>query len=71
MARTELRVPNISCEHCERTIKEALSPVDGISTVSVDIAAKRVIVDYDEDAVSVDRMQEILREEEYPVEPAL
>ena len=71
MARTELRVPNITCAHCERTVKEALSPVEGVSTVSVDIAAKRVIVDYDEDAVSVDRMQEILREEEYPVEPAV
>jgi copper chaperone CopZ len=29
MATTTLSVPDISCAHCERTIKETLTPVDG------------------------------------------
>jgi len=68
MATTVLKVPDISCEHCERTITNALQPVAGIRTVSVDIPGKQVHVDYDEAQVNVDRMKDILQEEEYPVE---
>ena len=67
MTTTVLNVPDISCEHCERTITEALTPVDGIQSVRVDIDAKQVLVDYDATRVDVDRMREILSEEEYPV----
>jgi copper chaperone len=68
MATTVLNVPDISCEHCEHTITGALTPVEGIRSVNVDIPAKQVRVDYDEASVNVDRMKEILQEEEYPVE---
>jgi copper chaperone len=68
VATTVLNVPDISCEHCERTITNALTPVAGIRTVNVDIPEKKVRVDYDEAQVSVDRMKELLEEEEYPVE---
>ncbi len=67
MATTVLRVPDISCEHCERTIKGALDPVEGVRDVSVDIPARQVRVDYDEQAVDVERMKAILAEEDYPV----
>lgn len=67
MAQTTLSVPDISCEHCERTITETLSPVEGVRSVKVDIPAKAVTVDYDEGTVSVDRFKELLKEEEYPV----
>ncbi len=67
MATTVLTVPDISCEHCERTITEALSPVDGIASVRVDIEAKQVAVEYDAGRVDVDSMRRILSEEDYPV----
>jgi len=68
MKTVELNVPDISCEHCERAITGALSPVEGVQMVKVDIPAKRVRVEYDEGTVNVERMKEILAEEEYPVE---
>ena len=67
MAHTTLSVPDISCEHCERTITETLSPVDGVKSVKVDIPAKAVTVDYDDATVSVERFKELLKEEDYPV----
>jgi copper chaperone len=63
-----LNVPDISCEHCERAITGALTPVEGIKTVAVDIPAKQVRVSYDDAQVGIDQMKEILAEEEYPVE---
>jgi copper chaperone len=70
MATTILNVPDISCEHCEMTITNALTSVAGIRAVNVDIPEKKVRVDYDEAQVSVDRMKELLHEEEYPVASA-
>jgi copper chaperone len=68
MATTVLTVPDISCEHCERAITGALTPVKGIRTVNVDIPGKQVHVDFDERVVDVAKMKDILEQEEYPVE---
>ncbi len=68
MATTVLNVPDISREHCERTITNALQPVEGVRKVSVDIPAHRVHVDFDESRGSIDKMKGILQEEDYPVE---
>jgi copper chaperone len=67
MATAVLSVPNISCEHCQRTIMNALTPVAGVRRVSVDIPTQRVHVDYDETRVDIERMKAILEEEDYPV----
>jgi copper chaperone len=68
MATAILNVPDISCEHCERTIANALTTIAGVRTVNVDIPGQQVCVDYDEAQVNVDRMKDILQEEDYPVE---
>jgi len=67
MATAILNVPDISCEHCQRTITNALTLVAGVRQVSVDIPTKQVRVDYDETHVDVARLKEILEEEDYPV----
>ena len=68
MANVVLNVPDISCEHCERAITNALTPVEGVAAVQVDIPKKTVSVDYDASKVGVEQFKEILNEEEYPVE---
>jgi copper chaperone len=68
VASTILNVPDISCEHCEKTITEALSPLEGVRNVGVDIPKRQVRVEYDDAIVGVQRFQEVLAEEEYPVE---
>ena len=67
MARVTLTVPDIECEHCEHAITEALTPVAGVRSVTVDIPLKRVQLDFDDAALTIDRVKEILAEEEYPV----
>ena len=68
MANTVLNVPDISCEHCERAITNALTPMSGVRTVNVDIPGRQVHVDFDESQVSINQMKEVLQEEDYPVE---
>lgn len=67
MTQIILNVPDISCEHCERTITTTLTPVAGVRGVSVDIPAKQVHVDYDETQIGPDRMKQLLEAEDYPV----
>lgn len=51
----------------ERTITNALTPVGGVETVSVDIPRQEGRVAFDEHKVSIDRLTEVLQQE-YPVE---
>jgi copper chaperone len=68
MSKVVLDVPEISCEHCSQAITSALQPEQGVKRVSVDIPTHKVHLEYDENAISLDRVKEILAEEEYPVE---
>jgi copper chaperone CopZ len=37
-------VPDISCDHCKRSIESAVSPLPHVETVEVDVATKTVTV---------------------------
>lgn len=41
---TVLSVPDISCEHCVAAITGAVSPLDGVESVTIDLDAKTVTV---------------------------
>ena len=68
MATTVLSIPDISCAHCQNTITNALTPLDGVQSVAVDIATKKATVQYDPSVVQIDQMKQVLDEEDYPVE---
>ena len=71
MSKVVLNVPDISCEHCARTVTQALTPIQGVRNVAVDIDAKQVKVDYDDTVASLDTMKAALQEEDYPVASAV
>ena len=58
-------VPNISCDHCVRSIKNELAEVAGVSTVNADAATKAVTVEWAEPA-SWEQIKATLTEIEYP-----
>ncbi len=58
--------PDISCEHCVNAITGALTAINGVSSVSVDVEGKRVDVSYDADSASADQIDAALEEEGYP-----
>jgi copper chaperone len=67
MTTVILHVPGISCEHCERAVTHALSSLPGVRSVTVDVPAKQVRVAYDETRIDLNRMKEVLQDEDYPV----
>ncbi len=68
MSNVVLDIPEISCEHCSQAITKALQPQVGVRTVRVDVPTQKVHLEFDERQISLDKVKEILQEEEYPVE---
>lgn len=42
-----LTVEGMSCQHCVKAVKNALSEIEGVKSVEVDLAAKKVEVEGD------------------------
>ena len=67
MESTTLVAPDISCEHCQHAIEEAIGELDGVSKVRVDIPAKTVHINYDPRKVTLAKIEEVLDDTGYTV----
>ena len=45
MSTIELKLPTMTCGHCERTVSETVRQVDAAARVEVDLAAQRVRIE--------------------------
>lgn len=47
MEKIVMSVMGMSCQHCENAVKKAVSALEGVTDVRVDLAAKTVAVEYE------------------------
>ena len=66
---TVLKVPVMTCGHCELSVQEALDDLDGVERAKADHATGDVEVNYDEDKVNVEQMGEAIEEVGYTFRP--
>ena len=64
---TILSVPDISCEHCVKTINGALGVLPGVATVNTYIPTKTVHLRFDPQQVSLGKIEEVLDDAGYTV----
>ena len=64
---TVLNVEGMSCQHCVNSINKAVGELKGVDKVSVDLKAKTVSVDYNQDLVGLDRIKEVIADQGYEV----
>jgi len=62
-----LSVPDVSCQHCVKTIDKALGVLPGVETVSTDLPTKKVHVHYDPSRVTLDQVEATLDDAGYTV----
>ena len=60
--------PDISCDHCVATVKEAVGALPGVASVEVDPDSKLVAIDFDPGWVSLTQIAAALDEAGYPVD---
>ena len=62
-----LTVLGMSCQHCVMNIKKAVGGLNGVSEVNVDLGAKKVSVEFDDEKVSLDTIKDIIEDQNYEV----
>ena len=67
MEQAIFTAPDISCSHCQHTIETAVGDMDGVASVTVDVATTRIAITFDPDRTSPQAITAILDEEGYPV----
>ena len=53
MIQQTLNVEGMTCGHCVETVTKAVSSLDGVDTVDVDLEKKEVKVDFDESKIGI------------------
>ncbi|NLW20775.1 MAG: heavy-metal-associated domain-containing protein [Clostridiales bacterium] len=64
---TIIRIAGMSCQHCERAVKEALLALPGVRAVQVDLEAGSAAISYDQAQVSLDEMKAAIEGQGYDV----
>lgn len=62
-----LNVEGMTCGHCEARVIRAVSALEGVQNVSVDLPGKKVTVDFLAGLVTLDDVKEAIEEEGYEV----
>ncbi len=68
LQQATLTAPDISCGHCVATVKETVGGLEGVTSVDASEVTKQVVVSYDPNLVSMDRIEDALSEAGYPVQ---
>jgi copper chaperone len=66
MATKTFSVPNISCKHCEHTIRRELKSLTGVEVLDVSVDNKQLTLSYTDDAALAKALS-TLKEIGYPV----
>ncbi|MCC6730639.1 MAG: heavy-metal-associated domain-containing protein [Chthonomonadales bacterium] len=68
MESVTLTAPDIHCDGCARSIARSLGGLPGVGAVEVDIAAKRVRVEYDGATIDEAAIRSRLADAGFPAE---
>ena len=62
-----LNVEGMSCSHCEASVKKSVGQLNGVSSVTVDLKGKKVMVEYDAEKVSIQTIKDTIEDQGYNV----
>lgn len=67
MTSETIVVPEVHCDHCKASIEGALRPLDGVEAATVDIAARHVVVRYDDGRIDRAALVAAIEDQGYDV----
>jgi P-type Cu+ transporter len=65
--KTTLRIEGMSCASCVRRVEQAIQKVEGVDTVSVNLATKKAQVSFQENQVHLEKVEQAVRDLGYQV----
>lgn len=67
MEKAIIHVEGMSCEHCVKAVKQAVSALSGVSHVDVELVNKKVAVAYDAAQVTLETIKAAIDDQGYEV----
>lgn len=67
MTKENVKISGMSCAACAKRIEKAVSNLEGVSQASVNLATEKLLVEYDNQKVSLDRIKETVENAGYGV----
>ena len=68
MATATLKVTGMSCDHCVRTVTNALKGSAGVRDAQVDLKAGKAVVEYEEGTTTPRALANVVMDEGYSAE---
>ena len=65
--RVVLNVEGMSCGHCQAAVEKAVKGLIGVSEVKVDLAGKKVEIDYEPGKVTEEELKNVIEDQGYDV----
>ena len=65
--KATISIEGMSCEHCVRAVKDALSSQNGVKSVDVSLEGKNALVVYDDEHTRLSDLESAIVEEGYEV----
>ena len=62
----EFKVEGMMCMHCQKHVNDALSAMDGVTKVDVDLEGKKAAVEADRE-ISMDEFKKVISEAGYEI----
>lgn len=62
-----LKVAGMSCGHCVNAVESNVGKLQGVSSVTVNLADGEVTVEYDSKKISLDEIKDTIEEQGYDV----
>ena len=60
MAKTKLKIGGMSCQHCVKTVADALTELPGVRRAKINLRKGEAVVHYDESHVDIANLTEAI-----------
>lgn len=68
MENITLNVKGMSCGHCVKAVEGSVGKLEGVSEVKVNLEEGRVVVAFNKDVVSLEKIKDTIDDQGYDVE---
>ena len=62
MQKTKLKVSGMSCQHCVKTVKDALTALEGVQSAKVNLRKGEAVVRFDELSITPNHLKDAITE---------
>lgn len=68
MTRLTLTIEGMTCQGCVKSVQNAISDLNGVQNVTVDLATKQAVIDYDDTVLDKTQITQTIEDAGFDIE---